>query len=194
VSVCPKAALTALAIALVAAPAAADPDPVRFAWVRARGADACASQEQIAEQVAARLGRSPFAGDAARSIEAIVTRDARGFHAEIYERSRDGALAGMRALSSEAATCAPIEDASVLAIALAIDPEAGLRPLPPRRPPAPIRVSQAGVGTASGCGGPPAKECSGTSTPSHPPQPPAAPLRHGVLSFLFPHCPQRFAG
>ncbi len=129
--------LTLLAIALLTAPAAADPETVRFAWVRARGADACASQQQIEGRVEARLGRSPFAAGAGRSVEVIVTHDPRGFHAEIYERGRDGDVAGMRALSSEAATCGPIEDASVLAIALAIDPEAGTRPPPPPHPTAP---------------------------------------------------------
>ncbi len=119
----------------------------RLPWPRSRsrcaspgsaghGADGCSSQAQIAEQVAARLGRSPFAADAARTIDAYVTRGEGGWRAEILVRGRDGALAGTRELTSEAPDCAAIEAASVLAVALAIDPDAGLRPAPPR-PPAP---------------------------------------------------------
>ncbi|MDI3285113.1 hypothetical protein [Polyangium sp. 15x6] len=131
------AGATALALALVAPRAGAEPELVRFAWVRAQGADACSSQQQIADLVTARLGRSPFAADAERSIEAIISRPERGFRAEIYVRGRDGALAGVRELTSEATDCGPIEAASVLAVALAIDPEAGMSPPPPPPPPPP---------------------------------------------------------
>ncbi|MFT3768837.1 MAG: hypothetical protein QM820_25615 [Minicystis sp.] len=125
-----RSTCSAVIVIFAAAPARADagPEPVRFAWVRAEGADACASQEQIAERVTARLGKSPFAEVAARSIEAIVSRAEHGFRAGIYVRGKHGALAGSRELTSEALDCATIEAASVLAIALAIDPEASTRP------------------------------------------------------------------
>src|SRR5262245_45543148 len=114
------AAMVAIAgYTLSALTARAEPEPVRFAWVRGKGADQCASQQQIVGEVTARLGRSPFAADAARSIDAYVTRSERGFRAEIYVRGRDGALAGSRELVSEAPDCAAIESASVLAVALA---------------------------------------------------------------------------
>src|SRR3954465_8909690 len=90
---------------LSAARARAQTEPVRFAWVRGKGADGCASQQQIADQVAARLGRSPFSADAARSIDAYVTRSESGFRAEIYVRGQGGALAGSRELTSEAPDC-----------------------------------------------------------------------------------------
>jgi hypothetical protein len=132
-----------LGTTLAAASAHAQPEPVRLAWIRGKGADACSSPQQIADQVAARLGTSPFAANAARSIDAYVTRSESGWRAEIYVRGRDGALAGSRELTSEAPDCAPIESASVLAIALAIDPDAGLRPPPapaPAPPPAAART------------------------------------------------------
>lgn len=128
-------------LAVVPARAETGPEPVRFAWVRGDGADRCASQQQIAEQVTARLGKSPFAADASRSIEAIVTGSARRLKARIFVRGKDGALLGSRELTSEAADCASLEAASVLAIALAIDPEAAMRPpAPPPRPPPPPPV------------------------------------------------------
>ncbi|APR81318.1 Hypothetical protein A7982_06665 [Minicystis rosea] len=115
--------------------ARAQSEPVHFAWVRGQGAGACRGQQQIADQVTARLGRDPFGPNAKRSIDAYVTRSEKGWRAEIYVRSGDGSLGGARELTSEAQDCASIEAASVLAIALAIDPDAGTRPPPPAPPP-----------------------------------------------------------
>jgi hypothetical protein len=128
-----------LALALAAARVSAEPaERLRFAWVRGQGADGCAAQGAIAERVGARLGRDPFAADAKRSIEAILTRAGGSFRAEIYVRDAAGALVGQRALTSDAADCASLEAASVLAVALAIDPEAALAPRPAAPPePAP---------------------------------------------------------
>lgn len=142
---------------LVPAWAEAQPEapPVRLSWVRGPGAHACSSPQQIADQVVARLGRSLFAADAARSIDAYLTRGERGWRAEIFVRGRDGALAGSRELTSEAADCAPIEAASVLALALAIDPDAitrpmGAAPAPPSPAPAPRGADRRGDGDGGG--------------------------------------------
>jgi hypothetical protein len=143
------AALAAPAASARAQPARPPVEPVRLSWVRGRGADGCSSQPQIAAQVTARLGRSPFAADAARSVDAYVTRDERGFRAEIYARGRDGALEGSRELISDAPDCASIEAAGVLALALAIDPDAGARPPPAPAPPlAPPRAPPPDPGLA----------------------------------------------
>jgi hypothetical protein len=123
----------------LAQPSAPGKDPVRLSWVRAAGADACPTERRIAAQVAERLGRNPFSVDAAQSIEAYVARSERGWHAEIHVRGRDGTRVGSRDLTSEAADCAGIEAAAVLAIVLAIDPDA-LAAGPPR-PPAPSEGS-----------------------------------------------------
>jgi hypothetical protein len=131
--------MAALACSALSAPAAeAQPAPVRLVWVRGAGADACATQQQIAEQVTLRLGRSPFAAGAERAIDAYVTRaagTAGGWRAEIVVRGGDGQLLGARELTSEADDCTSIASASVLAIALVIDPDAGTRPPPPPAPP-----------------------------------------------------------
>jgi len=138
--------------ALAAVTAAAEPEPVRLAWVRGQGADGCPAQPQIVEQVAARLGTSPFAADAARTIDAYVTRGEDGWRAVILVRARDGSLEGTRELTSTAPDCGAVEAASVLALALAIDPDAGARspraptsrsaPLVPTSPP-PVPASPA---------------------------------------------------
>lgn len=164
------ASFMALSCTLAAAgssQAQAEPEPVRLAWTRGKGADACASQQRIAAQVIARLGRNPFAVDAASSIEVQVTREDAGFAAEIFVRGRDGALSGSRSLKSEAADCVGLESASVLAIALTIDPDGGVRsvspppavapprvhvappPAPPRPPPAPAPPGPAEAGRGS---------------------------------------------
>jgi hypothetical protein len=129
-----------LACALSAANAGAAPEPVRFAWVRGGGAEACSSQVAVVAQITARLGHSPFAEGAERSIDAYVSHAEAGWRAEIYVRDREGKLAGARELTSEALDCGAIESATVLALALAIDPEAALRapdPTPPARAPEP---------------------------------------------------------
>jgi hypothetical protein len=122
--------------ALPARGAPTGPEPVRFAWVRAEGADGCADQQDIEAQVTARLGRSPFSADAPRSIEVVVRRVKHGFRAVIYVRGAGDARAGSRELSSEAAECTSIEAASVLALALTIDPDAAIRAPLPAAPPA----------------------------------------------------------
>jgi hypothetical protein len=114
----PASLLAAAAALLAAASARAEPTPVRFGWVRGRGADSCPDRREIADQVTARLGRSPFADGAARSIDAYVTRSEGGFRAEIYVRETDGAPAGVRELTSEA-------------------PDCGMRPPPPPPPATP---------------------------------------------------------
>ena len=116
---------------------AAGPEPVRFSWVRGEGAEGCADQQRIAEQVSARLGKSPFSAEAPRSIEAVVSRAEHGYRAVIFVRGDGASPVGTREIASEAVGCASIEAASVLAIALAIDPDAALRP-PEPPPPAPL--------------------------------------------------------
>ena len=132
------AALVAIAIAIgvAASSRAADPPAVRFTWARGLDADACSHAEQIRSQVQARLGRNPFADDAPRSIDAVVDRVDGLWRARIHVRDEKGRSLGTRELTSESDDCGSIEAASVLAIALVIDPNAPMRPLPPASTPA----------------------------------------------------------
>lgn len=121
-------------------------EPVRLAWVRGEGAEGCASQQTIADGVTARLGEGAISTSAARSIEAVVAKASAGFRVVLYVRNADGSLAGSRELTSETDGCGSIEAASVLAIALAIDPDAATRPPPiassPSPPPGPAPVKE----------------------------------------------------
>lgn len=103
-------------------------EQVRFSWVRAEGADLCASQEIIEDRVRHRLGRDPFSPGARRSIEGIVSRGNGRWNAVLFVRGEANVPAGSRSLDSDAGDCLALEDASILAIALAIDPDEALRP------------------------------------------------------------------
>lgn len=180
----PSALVTAVAALTLAASSSAHaepgPQPVRFAWVRAEGAEGCAGEQPIADRVASKLGKSPFFDVASRSIEAIVSRTERGFRAELFVRGADGALVGTRELASEALDCTSIEGASVLAIALAIDPEASTRPPPAPAPaPTPI-VTPSSVPVAT-----PSIPAFSWPPPPGPRPPPPAPERSDASALLF---------
>ena len=157
------------AAGLLAQPA---PAPVRFAWVRGRDAGSCSSQRQVEDKVAARLGRDPFStghAEAKRTIDVYVTRSEDGFRAEIFVRDQDGQLEGSRELTSSARDCAPIELASVLAVALVIDPDADSRPPVPKPMPAPARPVEALSNAVAGPSRPP--PFPGVPLPRPPPPP-----------------------
>lgn len=121
--------LFVLAIASTGFASAAPENSVRFAWVRGRGAELCPQEATIAKIVAARLGRDPFSPESSWFIEGVVEHSAAGWSAHI-RMSKDGANLGTRELSSETADCSAITAASVLAIAVGIDPEAALTSAP----------------------------------------------------------------
>jgi hypothetical protein len=107
-----------------------EPSRLRFAWVRGEGAERCPNAETIARAVSIRLGREPFAPSAPQSVEASVHRANNRWSVSIFLRDVDGTLLGTRSLASDAVDCAGVVPPVSLAIALAIDPEAALRPLP----------------------------------------------------------------
>ena len=134
---------------------AADEPRVRLSWVRGDEAGGCMDQRGIEAGVIARLGRNPFVGDATLSVEGAVERTGKTWRADIRVRDEHGALAGRRALETEADDCRPLEDAVILAVALVIDPNAATRPLgrvatvptpiaspPPAPPSAPCPIAE----------------------------------------------------
>jgi hypothetical protein len=117
---------------------------VRFAWRRGPGAEPCPGEAELGRRIAARLGRDPFADDAQRSVEARVERKGARWLAEVRVLDRDGhPIARREPLESTADDCTALADVVVLAVALAIDPEAAFAapaPAPPALPPAPQSV------------------------------------------------------
>jgi hypothetical protein len=130
----------ALALALTGARTArADSPPlpqVRLIWVRGEGTEGCSDGPSIASRVSQRLGRSVFSDSAPTRIEGVIEREGAEWRAHLYMRGADGRLRGVRHLASDAPDCDALDAAATLAVALAIDPEAALRPLssPPAAP------------------------------------------------------------
>ncbi len=163
-----------LALAVCATrPAAAEPDSYSFAWVRTDGADTCPGSRAAQEEVTRRLGRSPFDAEAVQSLEVVVARDEAAFRATIYIRGPEGSELGQRSIESQSDDCATLFDATVLALALVIDPEASEGPPTtsfPEVAPAPPPVP------APACPSAPAAECP-TVIAHQQPAPPTSPWK-----------------
>jgi hypothetical protein len=72
-------------------------------------------------------------------IDGLATKEGATWIARIYVRDTGGKMMGSRELRSDAADCAALGDAVVLAVALGIDPEVPEDTTPaPAPPPAPI--------------------------------------------------------
>ena len=126
---------------------ASPPPTYALSWVRAEGAEECPSGRALAKEVERRLGRSVFDAAAERSFEVEVTRFGKTYRSDVYVRDVAGHSVGHRSLQSDEPGCSALVDATALAIALVIDPEAAAHqpPLassvaafePPPAPPAP---------------------------------------------------------
>ena len=119
--------LAALALALSVAPRAFSAEPVRLEWVRLEGASECIDAASLEARVSKRLGANPFEHTAQRRIEGAVRREGDTWRAEIAVRAHpEETDPPLRTLKSSAPTCDSLGEAVVLAVALAIDPEATL--------------------------------------------------------------------
>lgn len=150
---------------------------VRLGWARGEGADGCLDERELESRVRARLGRDPFGTQGERTIEgSVAVREAKYF-VELRVRESNGALAGRRQLEVATSDCGKLTEAIVLAVALAIDPDAPLReptdgPLPDTGSPGahePVTATQ------------PSPSEEGSTQPTVPPEPardcPQTPLR-----------------
>ncbi len=129
-------ALFVLAISCVGFASSTPENTVHFAWVRGVGAESCPNEATLAKIIAARLGRNPFSRESSWFIEGVVEHADVGWSAHI-RMSKDGTILGTRELSSETVDCSAITAASVLAIAIGIDPDAALISAPKSEPSAP---------------------------------------------------------
>ena len=94
--------------------------------VRGEGAEQCPTGRELTREVERRIGRPAFDRDGQRSFEVQLDREGGNYHSRVYVRGADGQSIGRRALESSEASCGPIFQATVLAIALVIDPDAAL--------------------------------------------------------------------
>ena len=129
--------------------------PLTYAlsWVRAEGAEECPNGHALAAEVERRLGRAVFDVTAERSLEVEVTRFGAIYRSDVYVRDASGRAVGHRQLQSDEPGCSALVNATALAIALVIDPDAATRPpAPPKAaaafdtpPPEPAPVPAAAV-------------------------------------------------
>jgi len=100
--------------------------PLTYAlsWVRAEGAEECPTGRVLATEVERRLGRAVFDAAAERSFEVEVTRFGKTYRSDVYVRDAGGHTIGHRSLQSDEPDCSALVNATALAIALVIDPEA----------------------------------------------------------------------
>jgi hypothetical protein len=131
--------VASLLASLVALPARADKEKVRFVYVRGAGAETCPDESAIKSSVAARLGYEPFDDEAPKTIAVAVVRPKGVFQAQIEVRDATGAVKGTRRLDSKGSDCGELAGAITLAIAIAVDPFGGGSsgaplPLPPEEP------------------------------------------------------------
>lgn len=109
---------------------AAEPGVARYAlsWVRGEGAETCPPARALSAEVERRLGRAVFDPSAERGFEVQVTRAGESYVSDVFVRAATGEALGHRTLRSDEPGCAPLLNATALAIALVIDPEAATRP------------------------------------------------------------------
>lgn len=149
---------------------------VRLVWVLGEDTDGCSDGASIARRVSTRLGKNVFSDAATTSIEGVIQRAGPRWEAHLYIRGADGKLAGARLLTSDGPTCEALDSATTLAVALAIDPIAALRPLPaaPPGPSAPVAALPA-VPPAAPAMAPSAAPVTPPSVPPAEPSPVASP-------------------
>lgn len=148
-----KVVASAVALTFVVARAlpalAEDATTFRLSWVRGEGAGSCPDVRALEARVAERLGRNPFSDAAAQSIEGSVALDKSELKAELRVRDSGGIARGAREIRAQGTDCVELADAVVLAVALAIDPNAALggpantaAPRPPAPPPPPLAPNE----------------------------------------------------
>jgi hypothetical protein len=125
------------------------------------------------------LGRAVFDAAAERSFEVEVMRFGTTYRSDVYVRDAAGKAIGHRSLQSDEPGCTALLNATALAIALVIDPEAAAREPPPNKAVAAFEAPVAAVPPPAAPSPPPPI----AAAPSPPPAElrlPAAPERTPV--------------
>ncbi len=115
------------------APAHAAPAHAQTHLVVLRGAGGteCPTDADLRAAVAERLGYSPFAAQASRTIVASMRREKDTWRGAIQVADTEGRITGTRELTSNAASCADLGSTLALTIALVLDPDAATGPQKP---------------------------------------------------------------
>ena len=121
---CVLALLAAPRVALAQAAPNGSAPTYALSWVRAEGAEECPSGRVLMTEVERRLGRAVFDAAAERAFEVEVTRFGTTYRSDVYVRDAAGHAIGHRSLQSDEPGCTALLNATALAIALVIDPDA----------------------------------------------------------------------
>jgi hypothetical protein len=113
---------------------AAPPTTFELSVVRREGTGSCPDRATLQRGVVARLGRIPFGEPAQRALETVLSRRETAWRAEIILRDVDGIELGRRSIDAIGPDCGPLEEATTLALALTIDPDAPAAPAPSSSP------------------------------------------------------------
>ena len=100
-----------------------------------RAESACPDEATMRGLVAARIGYDPFVDGADTAIKIEIRPDGSEFVARVTRTSKESDKKGERSLSSTGGDCYELASSTSLAVALAVDPEAARRPIPPNTPP-----------------------------------------------------------
>jgi hypothetical protein len=110
--------------------------PSSLSWVELPGAESCGGALAVARLVEERLGRHALVApsQAGLSLEGRVEHAGvvPYWHAVLVVRDADGVILGSRDIVSEASACDELRESVAIAVALMIDPNATIRPAPPR--------------------------------------------------------------
>jgi hypothetical protein len=136
--------LGGVALVAIARPAHGEPLASSLGWQQRAGAESCISEPELRSQVERRLGRALVPADRAalRVHGAIGPKAGAGWIATLSVDDGSG-VAGVRDIETEESACSALSAAIVLAVVLAIDPDAALAPAPaPAEAPAPAPVAR----------------------------------------------------
>jgi len=103
------------------------PPTYALSWVRAEGAEECPSGRVVMAEIERRLGRRVFDVTADRAFEVELTRFGPTHRSDVFVRDAAGQAVGHRTLQSDEPGCTALVNATALAIALVIDPDAAAR-------------------------------------------------------------------
>lgn len=95
-----------------------------FSWVRAEGADACPSREDLAVEIDRALGRPLADALEGRAVEGVITHGNKGWDVTLYWRAEDGSPAGTRTIHDDGPSCGAVARSVVTSITVALTADA----------------------------------------------------------------------
>jgi hypothetical protein len=92
--------MMACSLLSVASTGAQEPPTARLVYIRDPAARSCPSETAVRDAVSARLGRSPWRLDAARTVIVRVDKQRKGLRGSVELVDPDGRIQGTRELTS----------------------------------------------------------------------------------------------